>query len=495
MKKLVETTAAIGVTEVILVAVAIVRNKYIAVTIGPEGFGIYSLLNSFFQMVGVFAGTWMAAGTTKYISEYYNSEKAEETNQTFTFSVATTFGLGIILTTLLIVGQPQLRERFLSPEIAKSYYLLFAAGFVWMNLRPVFLSVLQGLMQVKEVVQARILISVVDLLLILVLVYLFQLLGFFVSLLLSAIWAAVLLFYFVRSRGRLSFKRVSLKDTVAKKLMAFGGINLFLALINLGSQYLQRILIVQKMDINSVGIFQAGVALMAYVGLVNRGSAFYFLPKMSEIMSDKERAIHIDNYLFFILLMSIPICSTAILFGDWGIQLLYSDRFLPLVPCLFWFVLAQFFSNIGSAFQLTLVGTVRLGMHTISVIAIHSLWVLVPFLWLQKYGIGSLGMGFVAGGVAGMLLNFVYLRYRIRLRLSNRNIYLFILAVGGFIFSKIHVDAQIIWRIVILAVIATATLSFINLKERSAIIGIINNRVRGVLSAKGYGLGTFWFRK
>ena len=50
MKQLLKTTAALSTTEVVLMVVALIKNKYLAVAIGPEGFGIYGLLLSFFNL-------------------------------------------------------------------------------------------------------------------------------------------------------------------------------------------------------------------------------------------------------------------------------------------------------------------------------------------------------------------------------------------------------------------------------------------------------------
>ena len=103
MKNLVKTTAAIGLTEVLLMFVALARNKYLAVTIGPEGFGIYGLLSSFFMMIAVFAGTWMATGTIKYTSEYQAKGDKESLNSVFSFSTIIVTSIGVFLTIILII--------------------------------------------------------------------------------------------------------------------------------------------------------------------------------------------------------------------------------------------------------------------------------------------------------------------------------------------------------------------------------------------------------
>lgn len=447
MKTLLKTTAAIGTTEILLMGVALARNKYLAVTIGPEGFGIYGLLNSFFMMIAVFAGTWMATGTTKYVAESHAAGDQEAANKVFTFSVATTAGIALLLTAILVVERKWFLVQFLSGDVKENYYLIFCVAFVAINLRLVLLAVLQGMRRVREMVISRWSIAGLDLIFVVVLVLLFGLTGFFVSLLLSALWAAVVMIWAVRRKEGLQLRRISYQEPVIRLLLSFGGVNLFLALINLGSQYLQRVIVVSNMDISSVGLLQAGVALMAYLGVVNRGTMFYYFPKMSEVMGNNLRNNKINEYLRFILIVSIPLSVLAILFGRWAILLLYSSAFAPLSSVFCLFVIGQFLNSVGGTFQMAIVGMARLKMHTVSSVAIHSLWVIVPVLLVRKYGIGALGMGFIAGGIAGPLMNYFYLRRRIDLKFSGRVIQLFGVAALTLTGAIILKDAILLWRV------------------------------------------------
>lgn len=447
MRALLQTTAAIGTTEILLMGVALARNKYLAVTIGPEGFGIYGLLNSFFMMMAAFAGTWMATGTTKYVAESHAAGDQESANKVFTFSLATTAGIALLLTAVLVLGREWFLARFLSRDVKESYYLIFCLAFVALNLRPVLLAVLQGMRRVREVVISRWSIAGLDLVLVVVLVLLFGLTGFFVSLLLSAFWAVGVMIWAVQRKDGLQLKKISCREPVIRLLLSFGGVSLFLALINLGSQYLQRVIVLLNMDISSVGLFQAGVALMGYLGVVNRGTMFYYFPKMSEFMDNNLRNQKMNEYLRFILIVSIPLSVLAILFGRWAILLLYSSAFAPLSSVFFLFVIGQFLNSVGGTFQIAIVGMARLKMHTVSTIAIHSLWVIIPFLLVRKYGIGALGMGFIAGGIAGPLMNYFYLRKRIDLRFSGKVIQLFGVAALTLTGAIILKDTILLWRV------------------------------------------------
>jgi len=478
MKNLVKNTAAISTTEFLLVFVAIIRNKYLAVTIGPEGFGIYSLLSSFFGMISVFAGTWLGAGTTKYIAEYSGKGNSEKRNQVFTFAFILVFLIGLFITIVLIVGRKFFISHFLSKDVLESYYLLFAAGFIGMNLRTILLSILQGVLQVKMVVKSRILISIVDVLLIIIcLVYLFHLLGFFIGILISSLFAAGILYFYVYKRCGFRFTKFSFKEDIVKKTMSFGGVSLLTGSINLGSVYLQRLILVQRMGINSVGIFQAGFAIMKYMGLINRGSSFHLFPTMSKKMDNVYRVRQLNEYLFFILLVTIPISVAAILFGRIAIHILYSSRFLSLSPYLFWFVLAQFVTIFTTSFQTTVVGMAKLKIHTIAVFIIHSFWVIAPLFLIGKYGIASLPIGILVGQVLGGIIYLVYLWKKIGFRFNKRVISLLCFGSIILLVSVLCRDSYIIWQIVFMGSVIGATISFLSREEREKIFAIIRKKI------------------
>ncbi len=476
MKALVKNTAAISTTEFLLVFVAIIRNKYLAVTIGTEGFGIYSLLTSFFGMVSVFAGTWIGAGTTKYIAEYSDKGNSERRNQVFTFAVILVSLIGFFLTIILIVCRKFFISHFLSKDVIEAYYLLFAAGFIGMNLRPVLLCMLQGVLQVKMVVKSRILISIVDVLLIIGLVYLFHLLGFFIAILISSLFAAGILYFYVYKRFGFRFTKFSLKGNVARKMMSFGGVTLITGIMNLGSVYLQRFILVQRMGINSVGIFQAGFAIMRYVGLVNRGTSFHLFPTMSKKMGNVYRVKQLNEYLTFILLLTIPISVAAILFGRIAIHILYSSEFLPLSSYFFWFILAQFVIIIMTSFQTTVVGMAKLKIHTFAIFVTHSLWVVIPFFLINKYGIASLPIGIMVGQVFGGIIYLVYLWKNIDFRFSKRINTLLVFGAIVLLLSILCRNIYIIWQIIFMLGVIGATISFLNRAERVKVLDAIRRR-------------------
>ncbi|HUT43335.1 MAG TPA: oligosaccharide flippase family protein, partial [Desulfobacterales bacterium] len=125
MKELGKSTVYVGLSEAMFIIVAIVRNKYLAVTIGPEGFGLFDLLNTFFNYAVLIAGSWMSMASLKYISEYHGKGDVENIQNIFSFSITLVLIIGVILSLALLLSFNFIKNVFLVKEVLFSYYALF----------------------------------------------------------------------------------------------------------------------------------------------------------------------------------------------------------------------------------------------------------------------------------------------------------------------------------------------------------------------------------
>ena len=466
MNRFVRTSVSIAATEIGLMVVALLRNKYLAVKIGPEGLGLYGLLSSFFNVAAVFSGTWLAIGATKYTAQFQKENDIASIRRVRGLTASLAILVSIVTIAILFVGRDFVIKYFLTPEISSLYYLLFLGALFGISLRPILTGILQGLMEVRKVVVSRISISLFEVLSIFAMTYFWGLTGFFVSILVSSLFAAFFLWGQIgRLLGTFSFPKFD-RDQLLNNLLKFGGVAFLLGFVNLASQYCQRIIVVQVMDVKSVGLFQAGVTLMGYLGIFNRGSDFYLLPKMSETMHKEARCEEINRYLFVTMAANISISVIAILFGKELIRFLYSSDFLALSSVFYLFVFGGVFTVLGAALQTVVVGMAKLRLHTIFTITIHGIWILVPLILAGRFGIGALGLSFIIGGVF-TLLSYGWLLTREIGFKPSKNLVLF--SVVGFLFLTGMVlvkDVELLIRVLIVGItIFVGATALRNVKE------------------------------
>jgi len=478
MKDLIKTTTAISGTEIALMVVAIIRNKYLAVSIGPQGFGIYGLIQSFFSLASIFSGAWLAAGATKFTSEYNNKNDDITVQKIASLSIGLTAVLSLVITFAFIIAQKPIRKIFLSKEVLSIYFILFAASFLGASLRPVFIALLQGLKQVKSVVVFRIIISLIDIIFVIVLVYFFDLIGFFISIFATSV-VAILIIYKQLKKHVGQFYLPMLNENITKRLLYFGSSSIFLGVLYFGGQYFLRFIIIKNINIAAVGLLQAAMGIMNYMGIFNRGAVFHFYPEVSEEISISDRTRKINDYLRFILLINIPITVLAILFGKQILLLLYSSRFLPLSDLLFWFFLVHLMSCIANTFHSNLMGMGLVKNFTLFGILGTLLLLVVPILFIKKYGLASVAIGYLLSYTGTIPLFYWHLKRRINFKFSHKTYYLLFIAILTISVAIAFMNCSLLVRIICGFVALLLIGLIIKKEEYNKLLVLVKNRVKG----------------
>ncbi len=476
MKHLVKSASLIGFTEVAMVAVSIVRNKYLAVTIGTEGFGIFSLLSSFFSFIDIFAGVWLAAPTIKYISEYNSDNNKDSVQKVFDFSFVIVFFVATFLTILLFAFSNIIKNKFLSPEVIFFHYALFAASYISTSLTSVFRSLFQAFKLVEKVVIIRIISNIFNFITVVVLVYFFDLTGFFVNVIISSLFLLFLFWRYSKNIVKIRLIKINFKEQISRKILSFGGVSFFLGFINLFSEYLRRIIIISYTSISVLGLFQASFGLTKYLGVISKGANFYYIPKMSENMNIGDRNRTLNDYLRIILLTGILFSVVAILFGKIAIRILYADTFLPLADVFYIFVIAQFLVSVQFSFSAIVVGMVKLKVHSIVTIIAHVLIVIIPLLLIKRYGLWAIGFGGVVASTQHILINSIYLRKQIGIKVRIENILIILMAFLFISASVVIKDMIIFYKFVFILVLLTLIYFNLRKKEKDFVLNYLKKK-------------------
>ncbi|MBL7094307.1 oligosaccharide flippase family protein [candidate division KSB1 bacterium] len=447
MKKLIQSASLIGTTEIALVFVSIIRNKYLAVRIGPEGFGLYGVLNSFFIFASVFTASWLANATIKYIAEYQGNKESLQKLYNYTLSIASVSS--IFLTLMFFVFQSIIKKYFLSSDVIFLYFALFNATFVFKSVNIVFANVLQGLKLIKKIVRIRIINSAIEFISIIIFVYFFDLTGFFISIVFSTIFSTIVYWSEIRKVFTTKIVIPQFGNRILKKLLVFGGAAFILNLLSMLSNYILRVVVLRETDLATTGLLQVSLVLMGMLGVVNRGSHFYFFPNVSRKMHIKERNSETNEYLRFTLLTSSFISVIAILFVPTLILILYSSKFLSLSTVFYWFVIAGFLANLANAFHTNMMGLGFVKSFTGIGIFGWAILVLTPIIAVGKYGISSVAMGYILSYLATIPVLYWYLYKIALLRIHIKVITCFLISIimigGAIYFMSSTLLLKLVW--------------------------------------------------
>lgn len=469
MKSLIKSSAILGGAEIAIVIINIVRAKYLAITIGPEGLGVFSVLSSFFLLLSAFCGGWLSQAYIKYVAEFEKENKYQLVQKVHTFAFTIVVLLALIFTVTLLVFKEAIKINFLSQDILDHYYAIFLAVFLINSIKSIDEYYLNATQKVKETALAKFITVIVEVISIVFLVYFFSLIGFFVSLLISACTSLVVFKHYTSRNVKTTFSLKSFREKEAKDLTKVGSSNILLLFINNLSQYLYRYIILTYLSFSFVGLFHAANSLMGYLGVINRGANFSYGPIMCQNLTTNERNKALNDYLRFNLISGTIVSSSAMLFVNQAIVFFYSNKFVGLSEYAPYFILAQFLAGLVVAFQSIVVGANEYKVHTIVVIGTNILWIVIPLLFIKELGIASIPLGMVMASIWSILFNFLYTKKKFGIEISKVVLKSILISVAFLAMAFFVRNESISIKIMLLVLIVAAVTFMANRSERKKI--------------------------
>ena len=324
-------TGIFGGVEGINILVGIIRNKLVALILGPNGMGLLSLFNSTIKLLSDSTNFGIAMSGVKQISEDYDrqEEKARlEASVSLIRSWAfLTALLGMVLCVVLSPllnwwtfnwGDHTLHFIFLSPAVA----LMAVTGGE--------AAILKGLRQLKSLARISVYNVIGALITSVPIYYFYGESGIVPSLLVMAL-IQMLLTIGVSYRlcpPRLSFNRRFLRKGM--NMIKLGGAFVLAGIMGSGAEFFIRSFLNNTGSLETVGLYNAGyMIIITYAGMVFSAMETDYFPRLSSIQGTGpslnacvNRQIEVSVLLISPLLVALMIAVPVLL------PLLYSGEFV-----------------------------------------------------------------------------------------------------------------------------------------------------------------------
>ncbi len=330
-------TGVFGGVQGLSLLVALVRNKCVAVLLGPEGMGIVSLLNVTVKMMTDATGLGISTSAVRNVSVAYDAENHSLLRHSV--AVIRTWCLVAALFGMLLCAA-------LSPLLSKVTFSVadHTLDFVWLS--PVVglatvvsgeMAILKGLQRLGGLASITVLNVVGALILTVPIYWCWGADGIVASLLTVAVLQAVFTLWF---SARACPWRWTARVRTVKRLLAAGtpmvklGVAfVFAGLCGSGSDYLIRILLNANGSTSDVGLFNAGYMMtMTYGSMVFSAMETDYFPRLSACCSNLERmnqAMNRQMEVSLVLISPMLVCFSIGL--PVFLPLLLSNRFLPVL--------------------------------------------------------------------------------------------------------------------------------------------------------------------
>lgn len=348
-KNILKGTFAFGGVQAFQIIVNLIRGKFVAMFLGPEGMGISSLYTSACNTVTQFSSMGLNLAIVKEVAAVRDNEEAlRKTIQVARRLVMATSLLGAFL---CIALSPWLSVwTFGTDDYTIPFVILSLMVFFILQGRLEY-SILQGMHAVKRLSYSSLVGASVGLVLGVPLYYFLGVNGIVPALVILSISTYIYFRLSVRKTFEVGKIRISLRQhkQLVKSLLVMGFILMASDLIGTFVNYLINLVIREFGSEGNVGLYQSANSITnQYIGLVFSAMAVDYFPRLAAVKDNhKTMSDIVDRQHAVVSLIVAPLVCLLILTAPWIIRLLLTDEFLSVVPLVRWMGLAIVFRAIA----------------------------------------------------------------------------------------------------------------------------------------------------
>ena len=337
-KSILKGTSIFGGVQVFQILINLVRGKFVAILLGPDGMGIASLFTTSSNTIQKFASLGLNLAIVREMAE---SSRDKDSASAFTALclriIAATALLGALVCVLF--AAPLSRLTFGNSSMTWQFMLLgiaVAFGIAGSGL----LSILQGLHEVKRLSKASIVGGLTGLLVGVPLYWLYGTQGIVPAMIVLS--AAMFFFYYASLRKTIplaTFKGFSRQHLpIIKRMVGLGIILMASDLIGTSMTYALNLFISRLGSDYDLGLYQAANSATAqYSGMVFTAMAMDYFPRLTKAAHDN-RLMHeiVNRQSEIVSLIIAPAACLLILTAPLVIQVLFTKEFEPVLPLMRW---------------------------------------------------------------------------------------------------------------------------------------------------------------
>lgn len=337
--QILKSSAVIGGSQLLTIAIGVVRIKAMAVMLGPSGVGLAGLYGSIADLTVSIAGMGLNSSGVRQIAEANGSNDRERMARTAAVLRRASILFGALGAVLLAVFSWQASTlTFGSNEQAGAVALLSIAVFC----RVVSAgqgALIQGMRYISAWAKINVLGALFGTLLTVPLVYFYRGQGVVPSLVAIAAMSLMTSWWYSR---KIQIKTPSMTASEMKQegsaLLKLGFAFMTSGLMMMGSAYAVRIIVLHKVGFEATGLYQSAWTLGGlYVGFILQAMGADFYPRLTACGRDNLACNRLVNQQTRVgLLLAGPGLIATLTFAPLVIGLFYSTSFGGAVEVLRW---------------------------------------------------------------------------------------------------------------------------------------------------------------
>jgi len=437
--QILKSSALIGGSSVINIAVSVVRAKAMALLLGPAGVGLMGLYFSILDLTHSIAGMGINRSGVRQIAEAAGSGETERVARTASVLRHTSLILGILGAVLLVVFCRAVSMWTFGTTDFAAPVALLSLALIFSSVSDGQAALIQGLRRISDLARIGVLAAVFGSAISLALVFFLREKGVAPSLV-SAAAVTLVISWWYRRKVHVPAASLSISQVreEAGALLKLGSAFMASAVLTTGAAYAVRIIVRDYVGLDAAGLYQSAWALGGmYVGFILQAMGSDFYPRLTAVANNHRECNRLVNEQAQIsLLLAGPGVIGTLTFAPLVIAVFYNTTFAGAVQPLRWICLGMVLRVIAWPMGFIVLAKGARSIFFWTEVAATVVHVGLAYLLVGRFGLDGATMAFF-----GLYIWHGFLIYAIVHRLTgfrwstaNRQTGLLILPLIGLVF-------------------------------------------------------------
>lgn len=473
--------ASIGAIQVLTILSSLVRTKYIAVTLGPEGTGIIGIIDQTVQLTSFISALSLPLASVKFLSKAH-SESIES------FKKAYTSFLGILLLISLTASVSLFLIVFSDlelpiGEIAQYRHYLYIAllGMPAMMLGGFLSNALAAAQRPNSAALLSFGYSLSLTVAVLIGIAMANISGYYWATVLSGVLITAGAIIYLRTRLGLPVIQRNLHPfSMLRKnpeILHFSVFLFFASVTHSFSFFAARYSVLEFQGAAAAGLLHALLAIAISIDMVLTPiNGFLLTPRLNRNTDNLEKIRTAMDFMRIQVLCMTVIVLPFVIYPELAIYVLFSEKFTVVAPYLFVFVLGQFLGQMGSVFQSLMIGVDNIRMFSVITCICWLFFAAFSWLTVEELGFWGIGLAFLLSRLLllAATLGFLVKHYPVSIPPRTALLSVYCIAVTGIVgyvasrYNDLDIGVFTAKAVVLLVVVVILYL-FLDSREKSGL--------------------------
>lgn len=416
-KSILKRISTFGGLQVFQIFVNLLRGRFVAMLLGPEGMGISSLFLTSSITLQQLGGLGTNLSVVKEVAAASNdSDRRGTVMKSACMLIAATSLFGALICMLLSPILSQL--TFGSADY--TFWFIILGTVVGLGIGATgFQAILQGIGEIKRLSKAAIVGSLTGLFTGVPLYYFFGVAGIVPAMIILG--ASQFLFYFISYRksvsldgATFSWKIFTEQAPLIRRLISLGVIFMIGSLVGSATNYAINALVRYMGSLEDVGLFQAANSLTnQYIGIIFSALTLDYFPRLSAAGNSSDELKEIVNrQAEIVILVATPLLLALICIAPFAILILLSEKFLVIIPLLRWLAYGTLLQAVTFPLGYIFLAKDNKKAYVWSEVIIGNvLWITFSIGGYWIFGLIGLGLSLVIRTALDVVISYLLCRY------------------------------------------------------------------------------------